>query len=477
MDDAETPGEPQTLTAETRTALRRFQHDMRTRLGQVIGYGEYLVEELRERELADLVPDAGRIVAAGRSLLELVEDTLAGDVAASHFSPSEELAGTEVPAGSIEHAGSEVLVVDDEESSRALLSRHLRDAGLAPSEADSGKAALEFLESRSCDIVLLDFTMPELDGLGTLDAIRERFSASELPVLMATGRTGRQDVLAALRHGANDYVTKPLDVGVVLARIQTQLALGAAAREIEGLVRELEIRNAFLRRTFGRYLSDDVARSLLESDDGLDLAGERRRVTVLMADLRGFTNLTERIEPTEVVAILNEYLGTMSQVIGDHGGTVDEFIGDGVLALFGALVQCGDDAVRAVSCALSMQRSLRSVNELISGRSPSPLEMGIGIATGDVVVGNIGSEKRSKFTAIGSAVNLAARLEGYAGAGEVLISPATYRAVGALVDVDAVRKVEPKGFAGVIEARSITAVRDRHFGGRDPESGQEGELA
>ena len=136
-----------------------------------------------------------------------------------------------------------------------------------------------------------------------------------------------------------------------------------------------------------------MAQSLLESDDGLELAGERRRVAVLMADLRGFTALTERVEPTVVVAILNQYLATMSEVIGDHGGTIDDFIGDGILALFGALDRRDDDAARAVACALSMQQSLGSVNDLIAARTSTTLEMGIGIATGEVIVGTVGSEE------------------------------------------------------------------------------------
>ncbi len=458
MDDAEKFGEPQALVAETRTALRRFQHDMRTHLGQVIGYGEYLLEELRERELAELVSDAEHIIAAARSLFDLVEGTLVGDAGTSHSAVLEAPTKAPASAGDIEHNVADVLVVDDEPSNRSLLRRHLCEAGFTVTEADSGPAALSILESRSCDLVLLDFTMPEMDGLDTLDAIRRDFSVSELPVVMATGRTDRQDVLHALNHGANDYIMKPFDYGIVVARVQTQLALGTAARQIEALVRELELRNAFLRQTFGRYLSGDVVQSLLESDDGLELAGERRCISVLMADLRGFTNLTERVEPTVVVAILNEYLGTMAQVIGDHGGTIDDFIGDGILVLFGALDRRGDHATRAVACALSMQLSLRSVNELVGERAPSALEMGIGIATGEVVVGNVGSDLRSKFTAIGSAVNLAARLEGFAGAGEILISPTTYETVRTLVQVDGVRKVEPKGFSGAIDVRNVSAM-------------------
>ena len=165
-------------------------------------------------------------------------------------------------------------------------------------------------------------------------------------MVVATGLTDSQEVVNALTSGANDYVTKPFDFDIVLARVELQLALGRATRQIEHLIHQLEIRNSFLRRTFGRYVSDDIAESLLETEDGLELAGESRKITVLMSDLRGFTPLAERVEPTVVVAVLNEYLAEMSKLIADHGGTVNEYLGDGILAFFGALQRRPDDSRR-----------------------------------------------------------------------------------------------------------------------------------
>lgn len=444
---------------ETRSALRSLQHALRTPLGQVIGYGELLAEDLRERGITDLLPDVERIAVAAHTLLDVLDGPFFASEAAPTPSVSAGIQGATKDRSVFPNRSGHILVIDDEESNRSLLCRRLSRHGYSVSEASGGPVALRMIEAESFDIVLLDFMMPEMDGLAVLDAIRRSRSISELPVIMATARTSREDVLDALDRGANDYITKPFDVGVVVARIETQLALQTAAREIESLLRQVEIRNAFLRKTFGRYLSDDVAANLLERDDGLEIAGERRRVTVMMTDLRGFTALTERIEPREIIAILNEYLGAMTWVIDDHEGTVDEFIGDGILALFGAFGEREDDAQRAIACAVAMQKALRSVNERSQQRGMPEVAIGIGIATGDVVVGNIGSEKRSKFTAIGSAVNLAARLEGCAGGGEILISPQTYKEVHKLVDVQRVRELELKGFGGVIEARSVSAIR------------------
>jgi adenylate cyclase len=444
---------------ETRSALRSLQHALRTPLGQIIGYGELLEEELRERGITDLLADVERIAIAAHRLLDVVGGPLFASEAAPTPTVAADIQGRTEVRSVLPNRSGHILVIDDEESNRSLLCRRLGRHGYSVSEASSGAVALRMIEAESFDLVLLDFVMPEMDGLAVLDAIRRSRSISELPVIMATARTGREDVLGSLERGANDFISKPFDVGVVVARIETQLALRTAAREIGSLLRQVEIRNAFLRKTFGRYLSDDVAANLLERDDGLEIAGERRRVTVMMTDVRGFTALTERIDPRNIIAILNEYLGAMTWVIDDHEGTVDEFIGDGILALFGAFGERADDAQRAISCAVAMQTALRSVNIRNRQRGMPEVAIGIGIATGDVVVGNIGSEKRSKFTAIGSAVNLAARLEGSAGGGEILISPQTYEEVHDLVDVERVRELELKGFGGVIEARSVSAIR------------------
>ena len=365
-------------------------------------------------------------------------------------------------APTISSRGGRLLLVDDEAANRELLRRRLSRAGYEVREADSGRTALSMIEQEVFDLVLLDVLMPEMDGLETLEHIRRSRSVSELPVIMATALAGTSDMVTALEVGANDYVTKPFDMAVVLARIQTQLALRAATSEIEALAQQLEVRNLFLRRTFGRFLSDDVVSSLLESEEGLEIRGERRRVTILVADLRGFTSLTEALAPDEIVSILNTYLATMAEVIQEYQGTIDEFLGDAILAHFGSLTTRDDDAERAVVCAIAMQRAIEEVNRINRAEGLPAVEMGIGLATGDVIVGNLGSEKRSKHTAIGSAVNLASRIEGYTLGGEVLVSQATLDDVDGLVEVDLVREVWPKGFEAPQQVHRVSAIRGKH---------------
>ena len=196
------------------------------------------------------------------------------------------------------------------------------------------------------------------------------------------------------------------------------------------LNKELERRNDFIRKTFGRYTSDEIVETLLDMPDGLKLGGEKREVTILMSDLRGFTALAERLEATEVVSLLNHYLSVMVEQIGKSGGTIDEIIGDAILVLFGAPLAMEDAAQRAVRCALEMQKAMTQVNDYNLQKGWPEIEMGIALHTGDVVVGNIGSTKRSKYGVVGTTVNLTARIEGFTVGGQVLVSPALMHAAG-----------------------------------------------
>src|SRR5688572_20337674 len=183
-----------------------------------------------------------------------------------------------------------LLVVDDNEMNRDMLARRLQRHGYTVAVAEDGERALEMIASQPFDLVLLDIMMPGTSGLEVLQRLREHYSVADLPVIMATAKDQSEDMVTALKLGANDYVTKPLDFPVVLARTQTQLSLRRAVADIQRLATQLELRNRFIRETFGRYLTDDVVTSLLDSPEGLQLGGEKRQVTILMSDLRGFTS-------------------------------------------------------------------------------------------------------------------------------------------------------------------------------------------
>lgn len=202
---------------------------------------------------------------------------------------------------------------------------------------------------------------------------------------------------------------------------------------------------AEMRQTFGRYLTDEVVANLLETPEGLKLGGERRVATILISDLRGFSAISERLSPESAVSIVNLYLEAMTKVINRYQGTINEFLGDGIFVMFGAPIQRDNDPERAVACAIAMQIALIEVNQQLKTMNLPTLEMGIGIHTGEVLAGNVGSQQRAKYTVIGSTVNLASRIEAYTVGGQVLISDNTHRAIGSMVKVDGQMQMRAKG--------------------------------
>lgn len=236
----------------------------------------------------------------------------------------------------------------------------------------------------------------------------------------------------------------------------------ALEEELQHKADALEARNQFVRETFGRYVSDDVVTQLLNSSAGIQLGGEKRKVTILMSDVRGFTALAERLDPQEVLTFLNRYLEAMVTVILNYQGTIIEILGDGLLIIFGAPIQRQDDAERAVACAVAMQLQMAKANAISRRHGLPEVEMGIGIHTGDVVVGNIGSYQRTKYGVVGSAVNLTGRIESYTIGGQILISEATFHEMASLLTITQRVCVEPKGVAEPITLFEVGGIGGEH---------------
>jgi adenylate cyclase len=466
-------------------ARARLRHDLRTPLHQIIGYAELLEDEVREAGREEYVADLQKVRAAARRALELMDESFPATDAGEppvFREPTDDpppvvsepaaLATLPLrpPAEPIEPGSVSLLVVDDNELNRDMLSRRLGSRGFKVEVAEGGQQALDWLERQDFDLVLLDVMMPGLSGIDVLKRVRERWPESDLPVVMATARDATEDVVEALRLGANDYVTKPLDFAVVLARVETQLTLRRQKQEIRRLAENLALRNRFIQSLFGRYVSDDVVADLLASPEGHRIGGEQRRVTLLMSDLRGFTPLTEGLPPEQVLRLLNSYLGTMADVVLAHQGTVDEFVGDAILAIFGAPLARPDDARRAVACAVAMQEALVALNRGNEAASLPRLEMGIAVHTGEVIVGNIGSERRTKYGVVGSTVNHAGRIESFTVGGQVLISDATLREAGEGVRVGERLAVDAKGTREPIVVYDLRGLGEAQVPGGPDES-------
>ncbi len=202
--------------------------------------------------------------------------------------------------------------------------------------------------------------------------------------------------------------------------------IGAMGEGFNAMAEGLKER-AYIRETFGSYLSDEIVRKILQSPDGVKLGGQLKRISILVSDLRGFTPLSQALEPQIVVETLNRYFERMTNVIMMYGGTIDEFTGDGILVFFGAPQSLKDHEIVAVECARKMQEALNAMNAENSLVNLPKLGMGIGINSGEVIVGNLGSEKRRKYGAVGSPINIAFRVQSFAGSGEVLVTPEVAR--------------------------------------------------
>ncbi|MEN8210828.1 MAG: adenylate/guanylate cyclase domain-containing protein [Thermodesulfobacteriota bacterium] len=215
----------------------------------------------------------------------------------------------------------------------------------------------------------------------------------------------------------------------------------------------------FIRDTFGRYLSSKVVDEILESPQGQEIGGTRKTITVLMSDLRGFTSLSESRDPGEMVDLLNQYLERMSKIIHKYDGTIDEIIGDALLVVFGAPESHKDDPERAIACAIEMQNSLADLNIEIEEQGYPSLEMGIGINTGSVIVGNIGSDLRMKYGIVGAAVNTAARIESNSIGGQVLIGESTQTLVKDKIKADLPQNVMMKGMKHPLVFYSVKSIK------------------
>jgi len=225
---------------------------------------------------------------------------------------------------------------------------------------------------------------------------------------------------------------------------------------------DLEKSSELIKKMFGRYLSTEVMNSLLDDPSALELGGEKRMVTIMMTDLRGFTALSERLKPEQVVQMLNSYFEIMVDVVLQYNGTINEIIGDALLVIFGAPQEMSDRAQQAIACAIEMQNAMAKVNEQNRAQGLPELEMGIGLNETEVIVGNIGSSKRSKYAVVGSGVNTTSRIESYTVGGQILISESVRQEAGEILRIDAQRDVLPKGAETPLRIYEVGGIAERY---------------
>ena len=345
-----------------------------------------------------------------------------------------------------------ILFVDDEPDLVPLIRQkfrsQVRSGEVALVFASDGVEALEHLEADpDIEVVVTDINMPRMDGLTLLGKLGDLGRRTKAVVV--TAYSDMENIRTAMNRGAFDFLTKPIDMA------DLDITVGQARSAVE---RDREADR--VRRTITRYLSDKIAQAVLSDPEAAERS-ERREVSVLMSDIAGFSQLAERLDPERVVELLNVYLRAMTEVIDAHEGAIDEFIGDAVLAIFGAPLEMADHASQAVACAAAMQARMADVNRELAKRGLPELEMTVAVNSGEVVVGTIGSETRAKYGVVGSPVNLTSRIQSLAVPGEVLISDRTYQDAGGAdgpVRLAGTREVSVKGFSEPVAVHSVAAV-------------------
>ena len=338
---------------------------------------------------------------------------------------------------------SVILIVDDTPENVDVLAGVLREH-YQIKVALNGPKALKIAQSDPAPaLILLDVMMPEMDGYQVCLQLQADERTRRIPVIFVTAKSEVEDEAQGFGLGAVDYITKPVNPDIVLARVRTHLALKHSLGRLEDLSLKL-----------ARYLPRQVYQSIFEGRQDARIGCSRKKLTVFFSDIVGFANETEGVEPEDFTFILNGYLNRMAQVVSKHGGTLDKFIGDAVLVFFGDPETNGvaEDAAACVGMALEMKEAIVELNrEWLAKGIRQGFEVRMGISTGFATVGNFGSDERMDYTIIGKQVNLANRLQGVAQPGEILIGEETWLLVRDVFRCVAKKPVQAKGFERPIQ--------------------------
>jgi adenylate cyclase len=290
-----------------------------------------------------------------------------------------------------------ILVADDNRVNRLLLARGLEKQGHTVVFAENGREALELLRREPFDLLLLDVLMPELDGYGVLDELKGDPRLRDIPVVMTSALDELESVVKCVEMGAEDYLTKPINPVLLNARITASLE----KKRLRDQQREL----------ISKFATKEVADDLMTS--GFSLGGNHVEASALFCDIRSFTSIAEAIEPAETIELLNDYYTLMMDAIGREGGIVNQMVGDGLMAIFGAPVPRPDHRERAVLAACQMVELIQLFNAEQAAQQRVQIQIGVGIASGNVIAGYTGTEHRATYTCVGDTVNVAARLESH----------------------------------------------------------------
>jgi len=339
--------------------------------------------------------------------------------------------------------GARLLVADDNKVNRLLLARSLALQGHQVESAENGRIALEMLRGGGFDLLLLDMEMPEMNGFQVLEQLAADAQLRDMPVIVTSSLEGVAHVVRCIELGADDFLHKPVNPVLLKARVDSSLEKKRLRDQQKALVE--------------RFATSAVAADLQQG--GFTLGGKRVQATVMFCDIRGFTAIVESQGPEETIELLNTYYTLMFEAITAQGGVVNQMIGDGLMAIFGAPLPVAEPPLAAVRAALDMIEMIELLNAERVVQGKAALAIGIGIATGEVIAGYTGTQSRATYTCIGDAVNVAARLEAHTKVARrgILVDAPTQQALSHRITVDALGAVMFKGKAQAVDVFAVPA--------------------
>ncbi len=369
------------------------------------------------------------------------------------------------------HSPPRILVVDDNEVNRDILVTRLETHGYEMLQAADGEEAIATAKKYLPDLILLDVMMPKIDGIEVTRRLKADAALPFMPIILVTAKADSRDVVEGLDAGADEYLTKPVDQMSLVARVKSVLRIKELHDTVTAQAADLSTWNKTLEQRVAdqvteiervgrlkRFLAPQVAEAILSSGDEKILESHRRDISVVFCDLRGFTAFAESAEPEEVMNVLKEYHSCLGALIHKHEGTLDKYAGDGLMVLFNDPLPCSEPALRAVRMAVEMREQVEKL--AVKWRKYGhELGFGLGISHGYATMGRIGFEGRFDYSAIGSVVNLAARLCGEANAGQILVDRKVFMAIEEIADVEQTGELNLKGFHRPVLAYDVRTLR------------------
>ena len=354
---------------------------------------------------------------------------------------------------------NKILIVDDEPFNLDLLEQELMEYDYVLERAVDGVDALEKTESFGPDLILLDYMMPKMSGLEVVKQLRQNDKHKGIPVILLTAKATQEDKIAGLDAGADDYVTKPFDSFELLARVRAMLRIKdlhdqldewnrTLADKVKQQVDELQRMNRLKR-----YLSPQIAETILADDENL-FKTHRREITAVFLDLRGFTPFSDSAEPEEVMEELHSYHAEMGKLIFKFEGTLERFVGDGIVIIFNDPIRYDDHCQKAVRMALEMRDRVKELRVAWS-KQGYDLDLGVGLAAGYATLGTIGFEGRMDYGTVGNLPNLAARLCAEAKGGQILTDQKTMSKIEDLFESESLAELQLKGISRPVAAYNI----------------------